>query len=462
MRSSSHLNAPSRRRFLKGAGLATAAAAAFTIVPRHVLGGPGQKAPSEKLNIAGIGIGGMGAGNLTNLEGENIVALCDVNRSQAQPVFDRYKQARQYEDFREMLEKEKDLDAVLVATPDHTHAVTAMACMKKGLHVYVQKPLAHSFHEVRTLTEAARQYKVQTQMGNQGNSGEGTRLLYEWVRAGAIGHVREIHAWASSWCVGGRGSTDVVYNPRDLPTDQPPVPAGLNWDLWLGPTAPRPYHPAYLPCKWRGWRDFGSGFLGDFFCHMADSTFWALDLGAPDVIEASSTQYHCKESHPLASKVHYHFPARGGREAVRMTWYDGGLLPERPAELDGNVDLAKDYGGVILVGDEGKLMAGCYGEGVRLIPESKMKAFKRPEKTLRRVPDGIGGHERDWVRACKTGEPANSNLDHAGPLTEIALLGVIAIQRQTRLEWDAAKGEFTNDPEANKLLKPGYREGWSL
>ena len=459
-RLSNALSQPSRRQFLQSAGLA---AAAFTIVPRHVLGDDATPAPSEKLNIAGIGVGGMGAGNLSALAGEHIAALCDVDQARAAGTFAQFPQARRYRDFREMLEAETDLDAVVVATPDHTHAVAAMAAMKKKLHVYVQKPLTHSFAEARALTEAARTYGVQTQMGNQGRSGEGTRLAVEWIRDGAIGHVRELHAWAHSWAlINNDYNADRTYFPGAMPTGTPPVPETLDWDLWLGPAAQRPYHPAYLPGSWRGWRDFGSGFLGDFFCHMVDCAFWALDLGAPETVEGTSTLFHHPQSHPLASKVHYHFGARGDRPPLSLTWYDGGLLPERPRELDADLNMGDQYGGILFVGDEGKIIVNCYGNSPRILPESKMRAYRRPEPSLRRVEGGAGGHERDWVRACKTGEPAASNFDSAGPLTELATLGVIAAQRRKTLHWDAEKLAFTNDDEATAMLRTDYREGWQL
>ncbi|MDH4240032.1 MAG: Gfo/Idh/MocA family oxidoreductase, partial [Phycisphaerae bacterium] len=310
----------SRRDFMGGA----AAVAAFTIVPRHVLGGANNVAPSGKLNIAAIGSGGMGGGNINACRGENIVALCDVDDERAKDTYKRFPNAKKWKDFREMLDKQKDIDAVIVATPDHTHAVAAMAAMRRGKHVYVQKPLTRTVFEARTLTEAARKYKVATQMGNQGHSGEGVRLICEWIWDGAIGPVREVNAWTNRpiWPQG-----------IDRPGDTPKVPDTLDWDLWLGPAPNRPYHPAYLPFAWRGWWDFGCGALGDMACHLLDPVFSALKLGYPDSVEACATKVN-NETFPLASIVRYEFPARGDMPPVKLNWYDGGMKPPRPAELE--------------------------------------------------------------------------------------------------------------------------------
>jgi len=450
----------SRRSFLGGA----AAVAAFTIVPRHVLGGPGYTSPSEKLNIAGIGVGGMGKNNIANLSSENIVALCDVDEEYAAPVFNCYPKAKKYRDFRKMLEKQKDVDAVVIATPDHTHAVIAMAAMQMGKHVYVQKPLTYSVYEARVLTEAARKYKVATQMGNQGHSGEGIRLICEWIWDGAIGPVREVHAWTNRpiWPQG-----------IDRPKDTPPVPDTLAWDLWLGPAPVRPYHPAYLPLFWRGWWDFGTGALGDMACHILDPVFWALKLKYPISVEASIASTRRKtesgwtklvvntETYPNASIVRYKFPARGDMPPVKLTWYDGGLLPPRPEELEPGRQMGDS--GVIFVGGKGKLMCGTYGDGPRLVPETKMKEYKRPEKTLPRIDGGVEGHEKDWARACKGGKPASSNFDYSGPLTETVVMGNLAIHYPGRkLEWDGQNMKVTNFPEANEYVRRRYRDGWTL
>jgi predicted dehydrogenase len=432
----------SRRAFMGGA----AAAAAFIIVPRHVLGGPGRRAPSEKLNIAGVGIGGMGKNNVNACKSENIVALCDVDENYAGGVYKQYPNAKVWHDFREMLDKQKEIDAVIVATPDHTHAVIAMAAMKRGKHVYVQKPLTRTVYEARMLTEAARKYKVATQMGNQGHSGEGVRLICEWIWDGAIGPVRQVEAWTNRpiWPQG-----------IDRPKETPAVPEGLNWDLWLGPAPYRPYHPAYLPFKWRGWWDFGCGALGDMACHLLDPVFAALKLHYPISVAACATEVN-KETFPLASIVRYEFPARGDMPAVKLYWYDGGMKPPRPDELEPDRKMTS----VIFIGDKGKLMCGEYGDQPRIIPETKMKEYDRPPKTLPRVK---GSHEQNWIEACKGGEPACSNFDYSGPMTETVVMGNLALRRLgKKLLWDGENMKVTNDDEANKYVNEPCREGWSL
>jgi len=448
-----------RRDFL----LSTASgAAAFTIVPRHVLGGWGGTAPSEKLNIAGVGVGGMGKNNLKNLGDENIVAICDVDEKYAGKVFDEYPQAKKYTDFRRMLERQKEIDAVVVGTPDHTHAVISMMAMKMGKHVYCQKPLTHSVYEARMLTEAARKYKVATQMGNQGHSGEGVRLICEWIWDGAIGPVREVHAWTNRpvWPQG-------IERPKETPA----VPATLDWDLWLGPAPVRPYHPAYLPFNWRAWWDFGTGALGDMACHVLDPVFWSLKLGYPTAVEACHSyevremwkRVDNKETYPSASMVRYEFPAREDMPPVKLKWYDGGMLPPRPEELEPGRQMGKDGSGVIFVGDKGKLMCGTYGDSPRLIPEGRMREYERPGKTLERIEGDVGGHEKNWVRACKGGEPACSNFDYAGFLTEAVLMGNLAIRCPgERLNWDGENMKVTNVPEANEYVRRQYRQGWTF
>ncbi|MCJ7777960.1 MAG: Gfo/Idh/MocA family oxidoreductase [Sedimentisphaerales bacterium] len=450
----------SRRDFLGTA----AATAAFTIVPRHVLGGNGNTPPSEKLNIAGIGVGGMGGNNLKACEGENIVALCDVDDNYAAEVYKRYPNARKWRDFRKMLDEQKDIDAVIVATPDHTHAVIAMAAMQRGKHVYCQKPLTRTVWEARMLAEAARKYKVATQMGNQGHSGEGVRLICEWIWDGAIGDVREVHAWTNRpiWPQG-----------IDRPTDTPPVPNTLDWDLWLGPAPNRPYHPCYLPRYWRGWWDFGCGALGDMACHVIDPAFWALKLRYPISIEAcaamqtqaaAGNQYGQrkanKETFPIASIVRYEFPARGNMPKVLLHWYDGGLKPPRPDALEAGRNLEQAESNVLLIGEKGVLRYGEYGESPRLIPEKLMEEYKRPPKTIPRVDTS---HEQDWITACKGGRAACSNFDYSGPLTEAVLIGNPAVRYLgEKLLWDGENMKVTNNEEANAFVKPEFREGWSL
>jgi len=430
----------SRRDFLGSA----AAAAAFTIVPRHVLGGAGNVPPSEKLNIAGIGIAGRGSGVLSSVESQNIVALCDVDWRHAAGTFNRYPKARQYRDFRKMLDKEeKNIDAVTVATPDHVHAVASMAAIKRGKHVYCEKPLTHLVYEARKIAEAAREYKVATQMGNQGQAEERPRLIAEYIQDGAIGPVREVHVWTDRPLNG----LNAVYWPQgvDRPKETPPVPETLDWDLWLGPAPKRPYHPAYLPFKWRGG------------CHALSPVFKALKLGAPTSVEATSTLVN-KETYPVASVVNYQFPARGDMPAVKLSWYDGGMRPPRPDELEDGLQIGTN--GALFIGDKGKML------GERLIPEARRKEYGKPPKLLPRSP----GHAEEWIEACKGGKPAGSNFpDHAGPLAEAVLLGNVALRpelretmNKTRLLWDSPNLKITNVPEANEFLRCQYREGWSL
>ena len=451
----------SRRQFLKDA----ATVSVFTIVPLHVLGGSGITAPSDKLNVAGVGIGGMGQNNIKRCETENIVALCDVDDKYSAKVYELYPNAKRYRDFRIMLEKQKDIDAVIVATPDHSHAVVALMAIQMGKHVYVQKPMTHSVHEARLLTEAARKYKVATQMGNQGHSGEGIRLLCVWFWNGAIGPVRVVLAWTNRpvWPQGIE---------MERPTKTPKIPEGLDWDLWIGPAPYRPYHPVYLPGKWRAWWDFGTGSLGDMGCHILDPVFWPLKLKYPVSVEGCISTYWQQfwekvdpknEMYPRSTIVRYKFPARQDMPPVHLTWWDGGLIPPRPEELEEGRQLGDSDGGVLFIGDKGKLICGCYGMSPRIIPETKMMAYSRPSPFIARIPNGMDGHEQDWIRACKGGKAASSNFDYSGPLSEMVLMGNLAVRfPNRRLLWDGLKMEVTNDAEANAYVKRQYREGWSL
>lgn len=456
-------NSISRRDFLAATTTTAALSACATRVnTARVV--PGKISPNEKLNIAGVGIGGMGGGNLgTVRETENIVALCDIDTDYAGHIFEEYPKAAQYKDFREMLDKEsKNIDGVIVATPDHTHAIITMAALRAGKHVFCQKPLAHSIYEVRKVTEEARKYNVQTQMGNQGRSAEHVRLLYEWIQDGAIGKVREVHAW-SDRPAGGQPWSDFPIMAR--PEDTPPVPKSLDWDRWLGPAQYRPYHPIYHPLTWRGFWDFGTGALGDMGCHILDPSFWVLNLGHPISVQATTTHWEedvAKETFPRASIIRYKFPARGNMPPVDLTWYDGRLKPPVPADFEPGRKLGDN--GAIFLGDKGTIIHDSHGaQGLRIVPEAKMKEYKRPPKTLTRVQGGMGGHEMDWVRACKTGKPGCSSFDEGGPLTEMVLLGVLAMRAKDRkLEWDPEALRITNDEEANSLINPPYRKGWTL
>ena len=442
----------SRRQFVA----TTAMASSFLLVPRHVVAGSGEDAPSAKLNIAGIGIGGMGANNLVNLASQNIVALCDVDLNYAAKTIAKYPKAKVWTDYREMLEKQKDIDAVLIATPDHTHAVIAMAAIKAGKHVYCQKPLCHDLHEARLLTQAAAVSKVATQMGIQGHSGEGLRLICEWIWAGAIGEVREVDAWCSlSYYPWGHAYWSSKYGAA-RPADTPALPDKLNWDLWLGPAPERPYHPAYHPAVWRCWWDFGNGMMGDRGAHSLDSVVSSLKLGPPSSVEATSCGLN-PDTHPLSAIVTFQFPARAGLPPVKLTWYEG-TRPPCPPQLEAGHDLP-DQGGVIFKGSKGALMCGVYGESPRLIPETAMQAYQRPPKTLPRIK---GSHEMDWVNAAKAGVQPGAHFGYSGPLTETCLLGNIAKRVDARIEWNSANLKITNLPDANKYVRAEYRKGWTL
>lgn len=435
----------SRRVFM---GSAATAAAIFTIVPRYVLGGPGYTPPSEKLNIAFIGAGGQGERNIAQLSDENIVALCDVDDERAAKTYKLYPNAKKYRDFRKMLEQEKYIDAVVVTTPDHTHAVAAMMAIRMGKHVYCEKPLTHSIYEARRLTEAAREAKVATQMGIHHHASQALRLAVEVLQAGVIGGVYEVHLWTER-------PTVLWAQGINRPKDTPPVPPTLNWDLWLGPAPYRPYHPAYVPFKWRGWWDFGTGAFGNMGCHVMDLAYWALQLDRrPASVEAQTTRFN-SETYPAASLIRYEFAAFRGLPPVTVTWYDGGLLPWRPPELEQGRNLPR-HGGLYM-GEKGTILAPL-GGGPRLIPESKMKGLRLPEPTLPRS----AGHHQEWTEACKGGPKPLANFDYAGPLTEMVLLGNIAIRTGKKLNWDAANMKVTNVPEANEYLHREYREGWTL
>ena len=448
-----------RRSFLAAAGAGVVLSGCTTKMnTARVI--PGVLSPNQKLNLAGIGIGGMGRANLEACNTENIVALCDIDDVHAAKVFETYPNARRYRDYRKMLETEaKNIDGVIVATPDHTHAVIGMQVIRMGKHIYLQKPLAHSVYEVRQLAAAAREYKVQTQMGNQGHSSEQIRQLKEWVEDGAIGDIREVHAWSDRPVGGDPWSTFPVMK---RPEETLPVPQTLDWDLWLGPAAYRPYHPIYHPLTWRGWWDFGTGPLGDMGCHILDPAFWALDLAAPTSVEATSTHWERgiqEETFPRASIVRYQFPERGKMPSLSLTWYDGRILPPIPRDFGPNQRFESN--GAVLVGDKGTILHGSHGAGkLRLLPEKRMQAYKQPAKTIPRVQ---GSHEQDWIRACKDGRPASSSFEYGASLTEMVLLGVLAMRLKDRkLLWDAANMRFTNDDDATKLLNTPYREGWFL
>jgi predicted dehydrogenase len=486
----------SRRAFLKKTSVA---AAGITVVPNIVVSGLGHRAPSDKLNIAGVGIGGKGHPNIKAMASENIVALCDVDWKYADGCFNEFPEAKRYRDWRKMFdEMGNSIDAVMVATADHTHAAIAATALSLGKHVYCQKPLTHSVYESRLLTRLAEKHKVATQMGNQGNSGDGVRQVCEWIWNGEIGEIREVHAW-----------TDRPIWPQGLerPTTVMDIPDTLNWDLFIGPAPMRPYNEIYTPWNWRGWWDFGTGAFGDMACHVLDPVYQSLKLGYPDKVRGSSTIINT-ESPPQAETVEFSFPARKNMPKVNMPpvkvyWYDGGLLPNHSDLIPDGENLMSDgLGGCIFVGSKDTLISDCGGFRARLVSGR----IPQVKPYLRRIPGAIGyvdgPHEQDWIRACKE-SPENrvhptSNFSYSGPFNEMVLLGVLAIRLQSlnkSLAWDAEKMRVTNisdDDElkvvtsnefkvigghphfntqytkfnareaANEYVKHSYRDGWDL
>jgi predicted dehydrogenase len=463
----------SRRDFLKNSSLA---AAGFFIVPRHVLG-RGFVAPSDKLNIAGIGVGGKGQSDLAGFAVSpraNVVVLCDVDDRQAVGSVKKFPNAKRYKDFREMLDKEhKNIDAVSVSTPDNVHAVAAISAMQLGKHVYVQKPLTHDIYEARMLTEAAKRYKVVTQMGNQGASGDGVRQMQEWYQAGIIGDATELHIWTNRpvWPQG-------MGTPKS--TDE--IPKELDWDLWLGPAQTQDYHKEYVPFSWRGFWAFGTGALGDMGCHLIDPAFKTVGLGYPTEVQCSEvsifekmwTADYYPESCPPASSIVLRFEGKSGKPPVKMYWTDGGIRPERPDEL-GADEVFGDRdgsGGVLIIGTKGKMMCGTYGSDPKLLPTSRTGEVNIP-KTLARVPEG---HYVQWVNASIAGYgkmEVSSPFEYAGPLTETILMGNLALRSwnvkngnnypgRKKLLWDAANMKITNFDEANQFVKREYRKGWEV
>ena len=451
---------------------ATTALGSFTFLPAHVLGRGGALAPSEKLNIAFIGVGGRGSVNIENLKHHNIVGFCDVDwRTDLQyylplasKVIKDYPGVKRFDDYRKMLQElDKSIDAVVVSTPDHTHAVATMMAMKMRKHVYCEKPLAHSINEIRALTAAARKYKVATQVGNQGHSTEDIRLIVEWIRDGAIGTVKEVRL------VRIEGKPTAREEQLQKMNQDYPVPQGLSYDLWLGPVKYRPYKPMYLPGAWRDWLAFGTGRLGDHNCHELDGVAWALDLDLPETIEADTgPTYDVRqntETYPNTSTIRYRFPAKGNRPGLNVIWHCDEPLPK----LDGfGLDAKLPNVGGVVIGTQGSLIFGplfryradkATPGGVRLYPEELDRSYKRPAPSIPRTQ----GHWNDWIESCKTGKPSGSPFSFGGMLSETGSLGNIAIRRKGKiLHWDAKKMKFTNDDEANKLVSRTYREGWSL
>jgi len=506
----------SRRRFL---GNVAAGGAALTIVPRYVLG-RGFMAPSDKLNIAGVGVGGMGRANLINLASQNIVALCDVDWDYAGKAFERldsdiqkfraridepppppkpgeppaefnlakrhaqldgmiklqadhWPKAKRYRDYREMFEKQKDIDAVVVATADHMHAAITLAALDLGKHVYVQKPLTWSIDEARQLSRRAKETKVATQMGNQGHSLNDARTAVEYLWAGAIGDVREVHVWTNRpkgyWPQGVPRPEALKVPAETLKWNgagvderlaasyagKYPVPDTLAWDLFLGVGPQVEYHPIYHPFNWRGWVDWGVGAIGDMGAHLIDHSMWGLNLGSPTTVETVSTPFN-GVSYPHATLTFYEFPARGAMPPVKLTWYDGGLKPNKPEEI-GEEELESD-GGALLIGSKGKLLHGTYGRNPRLLPKSLHDSFGKPPQKLPRIEKE--DHEMNWVDAAKGKVEASCSFEYAARLTEVMLLGVVALRAGSKIHYDGVNMRVTNIPQANEYFRREYRKGW--
>lgn len=466
----------SRRNFIRNTALV---AGGVMIVPRHVLGGKGFISPSDKLNIAAIGVGGKGSFNLQqayNKGAENIVALCDVDDRQAADSRKKWPKASYHHDYRKMLEKEaKNIDAVIISTPDHMHAVMTLPFMEMGKHVYVEKPLTHDISEARTLTDAAKRYKVVTQMGNQGSSGDDTRHVEAWIQQGVIGEVHTVHVW-----------TNRPVWPQGIatPTGDFQIPKEVQWDLWLGTAPKRPYNPIYIPANWRGWVDFGTGSLGDMGCHFMDVPYRALKLGYPTSVECSVGAVYKgffdpmmnPDSYPPSAKIHIQFPSRQNMPAVEMVWYDGGITPKRPAELLPDEQLGEWDGGILFEGSKGKIMAGLFGRNPTLLPTKRMKEINLPKPTKPFVEGGWEGHQTQWVNACKKGHGAytSSPFEEAGPLTETVLMGNLAVRSYNFAEkdakgndrfngrklllWNGQDMKITNFEPANQFVSRKYRE----
>ncbi len=470
--------AESRRRFIRNTAIVSTG---FYIVPRSVLG-RGFIAPSDKLNIAGIGTGGKAEVNLPyafNNGTDNIAALCDVDDRMAVNARKKWPNAPYYKDYRTLLEKEnKNIDAVIVTTPDHMHAPIALAAMQLGKHVYCEKPLTHDIYEARILTQAAAKYKVVTQMGNQGSSGNDTRLIETWVQDGVIGDIHTVHVWTNrpTW-------------PQGVPTPKGnfEIPKELDWNLWLGTAPTRDFNPTYLPATWRGWSDFGTGSLGDMGCHFIDVPYRALQLGYPISVECSVGSVYTgffneavyTDSYPPSSVTYIQFPARKNFKPVELIWYDGGIKPRRPDELLPDEPLGEWDGGIIFEGNNGKIMAGLFGRNATLLPTKKMKEVKLPDSKYPFVEGGPEGHQQQWVKACKKGYGTytSSSFDKSGPLVETVLMGNLAVRSynyrqgdgkggftypgRKKLLWDGPNMRVTNFNPANDYVKRIYREGWS-
>ena len=446
-----------RRGFLKSAGVGVVG---FQVVAGGVL--RGAESANSRLNLAGIGIGSRGGSDVGDMaaEGQNIVALCDVDSSYAAKEFEKYPKAKRFVDYRVMLDRMGDgIDGVVIGTPDHTHAVIAMEAMRRGKHVYCEKPLAHTVREVQAMMKAAREHKVVTQLGNQGHSSGTIRQTCEWVWDGAIGKVTEVHAGCDAF-------KNVYCQIPNLEKakEQVAVPESLDYDLWIGPVPFRPYSPLWVHWNWRGWMPFGTGTIGDWFCHVMDPAFWALGLTEPVSVEAEVSDYDVVKhglTYPPGTKITYHFPAKGDRGAVKVIWHDGNTVIPKPAAMDDHYNPPGT--GAILFGDKGMIMHGSHGAGAcRIVPDVRRKEYEEGGTYEAKIPR-VKNHAWDWLEAIRTGRQAGSNFDFGGPLTLSALLGAIAIRFPgQKLAWDAAASRFTNNEAANALLQVPYRANWVL
>lgn len=470
-----------RRQFVSRA---VSSLALFHIVPRHVLGGPGFVPPSEKINLAIVGAGGRGRQVLREMMKEQdvrVVAVADPAKSfslqnfyykdvggrvPTQELIEKHHRSQDssyrcaaYENFHDMLSQQTELDAVLCGTPDHLHAYVSTHCLKAGKHVYCEKPLTHNIWEARAVADLAKQTGLATQMGNQGHSTDGIRQTCEWIWSGAIGTVREVHAWvgASRW---NPTLTTAPTQPDSAAAGtaaaQVKPPPGLNWELWQGPRAPRPYASEYFPVAWRDFWAFGNSNIGDFACHDLDAACWALDLHHPLHVEFTPVGPTDATIGPHGCIGYYHFGATDKRPAVDVTWYDGGLKPRKPPEWPAAEPLPSR--GVLFIGDQGTLFCGGAGGAPKLVPASRMADFKAPEPSLKRVAN----HYRNWLDACKGGDPAGSNFEYGARLTELALLGALSLRTQSPIEWDGEKMEAVGLPAADGIIQEEMRSGWEL
>lgn len=448
-----------RRQFIQRAGLGVAL---FNILPSRIVNGAAGPGPNDKLNIAGIGVGSRGGDDIGEISGlgHNIVAICDVDENYAAKQFAKYPNAKRFTDYRVMFDKMgSGIDGVVIGTPDHTHAMLAQEAMRRGKHVYCEKPLAHSVDEVRKLMAAAHKHKVVTQLGNQGHSSDTIRRLCEWVWAGAIGNVHTIHAGCDAF-------KNVYCQIPNLPKMNEPhdVPKGLDYDMWVGPVTFRPYSPLWVPWNWRGWLHFGGGTIGDWICHVVDPSFWALDLGAPTSVMAEVKDYDPAtqgETYPPATRYTFEFPAKNQRGPVKLVWHDGNETIPKP---EGFPEDEKIPGtGAILIGDKGMIVHGSHGAAsCHILPENVMEQYSGKNAPAQKIPR-VKSHHWDWAEAIRTGRQAGSNFDYGGPLTELALLGLVALRYPgQKLEWDAKKMRFTNFKEANQHLHSTYRAGWKV